>query len=68
MESLAAQDYPNLELLVIDANSPEAVKPRVAAVAPGAFVRRLDDDPGFGAVGQRGARGRRRRGLLPLLP
>ncbi len=50
MASLAAQDYPNLSILVIDAASPEEVKPRVARAAPGAFVRRLDEDPGFGAA------------------
>ena len=48
--SLAAQDYPNLSILVIDANSAEPVKPRVASVAPSAYVRRLDEDPGFGAA------------------
>ena len=48
--AIAEQDYPSLEILVIDANSPEPVKPRVATVAPGAYVRRLDEDPGFGAA------------------
>jgi GT2 family glycosyltransferase len=48
--ALAVQDYPNLEILVIDAHSTEPVKPRVATAAPGAFVRRLDEDPGFGAA------------------
>jgi GT2 family glycosyltransferase len=50
MASVAGQDYPNLEILVIDADSPEEVKPRVARAAPGAFVRRLAEDPGFGAA------------------
>ena len=50
MSALAGQDYPNLSLLVIDANSAEPVKPRVARSAPGAFVRRLEEDPGFGAA------------------
>lgn len=50
MEALAAQDYPNLSILVIDPASAVEVKPRVAAAAPGAFVRRLDDNPGFGAA------------------
>lgn len=50
MRALAAQDYPNLSLLVIDAASTEPVKPRVARSAPGAFVRRLESDPGFGAA------------------
>jgi GT2 family glycosyltransferase len=50
MASLAGQDYPNLAILVVDAGSAEPVKPRVAASAPGAFVRRLDDNPGFGGA------------------
>ncbi len=50
LAALAAQDYPNLDILVIDANSPTEVKPRVGHAAPGAFVRRLDEDPGFGAA------------------
>jgi len=50
MEALAAQDYPNLSILVIDAGSAEPVKARVAAAAPDAFVRRLDENPGFGAA------------------
>ena len=48
--ALAEQDYPNLSILVVDANSAEDVKPRVGRSAPGAFVRRLDEDPGFGAA------------------
>lgn len=50
MGSLAAQDYPNLAILVVDASSHSEVKPRVGATAPGAFVRRLDENPGFGAA------------------
>jgi GT2 family glycosyltransferase len=50
MAALADQDYPNLSILVIDAGSTEEVKPRVAQSAPGAFVRRLNDNPGFGAA------------------
>ena len=50
MGCLAAQDYPNLSILVIDADSAEEVKPRVGRSAPGAFVRRLEEDPGFGAA------------------
>lgn len=50
MTSLAAQDYPNLSILVIDAASETEVKGRVALAAPGAFVRRIDDNPGFGAA------------------
>ena len=37
--ALAEQDYPNLSILVVDANSAEEVKPRVGRSAPGAFVR-----------------------------
>jgi GT2 family glycosyltransferase len=48
--ALGAQDYPNLSILVIDAGSDEEVKPRVGRAAPGAFVRRIDDNPGFGAA------------------
>jgi GT2 family glycosyltransferase len=50
MGALAAQDYPNLSILVVDAASAEEVKPRVGRAAPGAFVRRLDDNPGFGGA------------------
>ena len=50
MAALAAQDYPNLAILVVDAASAVEVKPRVGGAAPGAFVRRLDDNPGFGAA------------------
>ena len=48
--ALADQDYPNLSILVIDADSQVDVKPRVARAAPGAFVRRIEDNPGFGAA------------------
>jgi GT2 family glycosyltransferase len=48
--SIADQDYPNLSILVIDANCAEPVKPRVGSAAPGAFVRRLEEDPGFGTA------------------
>jgi GT2 family glycosyltransferase len=50
MASLATQDYPNLSILVVDAGSAEPVKPRVGATAPGAYVRRLEENPGFGAA------------------
>jgi GT2 family glycosyltransferase len=48
--ALDAQDYPNLSILVIDAGSEEEVKPRVGRAAPGAFVRRIESNPGFGAA------------------
>jgi GT2 family glycosyltransferase len=50
LASLADQDYPNLAILVVDAGSAEPVKPRVAQAAPRAFVRRLEENPGFGAA------------------
>lgn len=50
LRSLVGQDYPNLAVLVVDAGSAEPVKPRVAQVAPRAFVRRLEENPGFGAA------------------
>ncbi len=46
--ALAAQDYPNISVLVIDAASAEPVAARVAAQIPDAYVRRLDDNPGYG--------------------
>ena len=46
----ARQDYPNLSVLVIDAASDDDPTPRIAAVLPSAYVRRLDENPGFGAA------------------
>ncbi|MCU1381035.1 MAG: hypothetical protein JWN29_4018 [Acidimicrobiales bacterium] len=48
LASLAAQDYPNLSVLVLATGSSEDTLARVAAVLPSAYVRRLDGDPGFG--------------------
>ena len=48
---LAVQDYPNLSVLVIDSASDgveTTVTERVANVDPAAYVRRLDDNRGFG--------------------
>lgn len=50
LESLAAQDYPNLSVLVIDAGSQDDPLPRVAAVLGDAYVRHLGHNPGFGAA------------------
>ncbi|MDP8976177.1 MAG: glycosyltransferase [Actinomycetota bacterium] len=49
LESLAAQDYPNLSVLVIDANSAEDPSARVARILPDAFVRRLPANRGYAA-------------------
>jgi GT2 family glycosyltransferase len=48
--ALGEQDYPNLSILVIDAGSREDPTPRVAAVLPQAYVRRLSERIGFGAA------------------
>ncbi|HEX7168028.1 MAG TPA: glycosyltransferase family 2 protein, partial [Acidimicrobiales bacterium] len=48
LESLAAQDYPNLAVLVIDSASAEDPTSRIAAVLPAAYVRRLSENVGFG--------------------
>ncbi|MFM7064000.1 MAG: ribose-phosphate diphosphokinase [Actinomycetes bacterium] len=48
LTSLVTQDYPNLSVLVLDNASAVDPTPRIAAVAPRAFVRRLDDNRGPG--------------------
>ena len=50
LAALAAQDYGDMSVLVIDAASREDPTSRVAAVAPDAFVRRLANDPGWAAA------------------
>src|SRR5689334_15943623 len=50
LRSLTASDYPSLAVFVVDAGSAEDPTPRIAAVAPRAFVRRLPDDVGFAAA------------------
>jgi GT2 family glycosyltransferase len=50
LAALGEQDYPNLSVLVIDAASDEDPTPRIAAVLPSAYVRRLDENPGYGAA------------------
>lgn len=47
LEALADQDYPNFSVLVIDAGSVVDPTPRVAAILPGAYVRRLDSNRGY---------------------
>jgi GT2 family glycosyltransferase len=49
MDALAAQDYSNLAVLFIDAASGTDPTARVARALPDAYVRRLDDNRGFGA-------------------
>src|SRR5437879_4952838 len=48
LAALAAQDYPNLSVLVLDGGGGEDVTTRIAGVFPDAFVRRVADRPGFG--------------------
>ena len=50
LTALAAQDYPNLSVLVLDSASAEDPTTRVARVLPTAFIRRHDDNAGFGAT------------------
>jgi len=47
LQALGRQDYPNLSVLVIDAASELDPTPRIAATLPSAYVRRLDENPGF---------------------
>jgi GT2 family glycosyltransferase len=50
LESFAAQDYPNLSVLVVDSASTVDPTPLVTEVLPGAFVRRLERRTGFGTA------------------
>lgn len=50
LASLVAQDYPDLSILVLDAASQIDPTAQVARVAPGAFVRRLEENQGYGAA------------------
>lgn len=50
LSSLVAQNYPNLSILVIDAGNPEPITDRVAAIAPTAYLQRLQGAPGFAAA------------------
>ncbi len=49
LRAFASQDYPELSILVLDAASAVDPTPRVAAVLPNAFVRRLPTNLGFAA-------------------
>jgi GT2 family glycosyltransferase len=50
LASLASQDYAELSVLILDAGSPDDLTARVAGVLPTAFVRRFDENRGFGAT------------------
>jgi len=50
LASLADQDYPEMSLLVVANGATDDVSARVAAVAPHAFVKVLDENRGFGAA------------------
>ena len=60
LTALLAQDYSDLTTLVVDAASSEPLAPRVAAVAPGFYVVRLEKNAGFGPSAERGTRRRAR--------
>ena len=49
LRSIGSSDYPNLTVVVVDAASANDPAPLVQAVLPRAVVRRLDEDPGYGA-------------------
>lgn len=48
--ALAAQEYPNLRILVLDSADDPDLARRIAPHLPGAFVRSLPGAPGFGAA------------------
>ena len=50
LEHLAAQDYPALATLIVDAASTDDPEPLVHEVIPTAAVHRLDSNPGYGAA------------------
>ncbi|HEX5097311.1 MAG TPA: glycosyltransferase, partial [Acidimicrobiia bacterium] len=50
LRSLAAQDYPQLAVLVLDNGSADDPTARIAQALPTAFVRRRDADDGFAAA------------------
>ena len=50
LTSLASQDYAELSVLILDADSELDLTARVAAVLPTAFVRRFEENRGFGAT------------------
>lgn len=50
LDGLAAQDYPDLAVLVVDCGSDQDPTTRVAPVLPAAYVRRLGAGAGFAAA------------------
>jgi GT2 family glycosyltransferase len=50
LASFGRQDYPALTVLVVDAGSDHDPTGRVGAALPGAFVRRVGGQPGFGGA------------------
>jgi len=50
LAGFAAQDYPALDVLVIDAASTDDPTGRIAALLPRAYVRRIETNDGFGAA------------------
>jgi GT2 family glycosyltransferase len=50
LASLGQQDYPSLDVLVVDTGAAGGVTNRVAAVIPGAYVRRRPEVVGFAAA------------------
>ena len=50
LASIASQDYAELSVLVLDSHSREDLTARVAAVLPSAYVRRFEQNRGFGAT------------------
>ena len=50
LASLASQDYAELSVLILDVGSRDELPTRVAAVLPTAFVRRFEDNRGFGTT------------------
>ena len=50
LRAFGAQDYPELSILILDSGSSVDPTPRVADVLPGAFVRVMPTNKGFGAT------------------
>ena len=50
LASLASQDYAELSVLILDGGSRDDLTTRVATVLPTAFVRRFEENRGFGAT------------------